>query len=432
MWKIGRYQAVEESLVSGLSNVFAVAELAKHRRRHIIEPLLNDILFGGDLGDIVLPGPADVRRGLKKYALQFDAAAFYDQFALSPGVSSFFSFRSRSSPTGFARYSRLPMGFRPSCFVAQESMLALADLAPEGVTALVYIDNVLFTADDEDLLLRAGALFRSRCLTCGVTLNDPHLPLESLVVPVQEFLGVEYDLESRTCRNTQKTVEKLHAARLALTNPLSLRSLAAVFGLLFWCQQVVPLRLAPFFAALAAFRHLPLEAQSPTRWNARAPLLSAEAHSQLLAWIDACIARPCRPLVEPDVPAPEFRVWVDASAFGWGALVERTSDSSVLRLGRPWSAEDRATYNVASSVVAEPLGFRRAVLAVCTENTRAIEVHTDHQPLMFAWRAGRGRVAAYNDCVAAVQSALPHLHVDVQYVRGVDNIHADDISRGRG
>ncbi|CUG86555.1 Hypothetical protein, putative [Bodo saltans] len=47
--------------------------------------------------------------------------------------------------------------------------------------------------------------------------------------------------------------------------------------------------------------------------------------------------------------------------------------------------EDRATYNVASSV------------GVCSGNTRSIEVHTDHQPLMFAWVAGRGRVAAYND-----------------------------------
>ena len=249
---------------------------------------------------------------------------------------------------------------------------------------------------------------------------------------MQEFLGVEYDLAARTCRCTEKTMEKLRAARLALTKPLSLRSLAAVFGLLFWCQQIVPLRLAPFFAALAAFRHLPLEAQSPARWNARAPLLSAEAFSQLRSWIDACLARPSRPLVEPVVPAPEYRIWVDASAFGWGALVERTADSSVLRVGRPWSEEDRATYNVASSVVAEPLGFRRAVLAVCSGNTRSIEVHTDHQPLMFAWVAGRGRVAAYNDCVAAVQSALPQLHVDVQFVRGVDNIYADDISRGRG
>ncbi len=426
MEKLRRYAVIEDCEIFGLANLFSVCEISKGRRRHIVEPLINDLLVGA-FDVFSLPGPDDVRAMMRRYGIQFDASSFYDQFELAPGVSRYFAFR----VSGGARcYSRLPMGFRPACSIAQATMEVLADVGVEGVTAIVYIDNVLFTGDIKEDVARAGEIFKERCRTAQVTLNAEG----DEIVDEFDFLGARYDLGARTARNTSKTQEKLAAALdvLAGPGPLSLRQLAAVFGLLFWCQQVSPLRLAPYFAALAAFRHLPLESRGPARWNAPAPQLSPEALEQLRAWLLAAHALPIRPLVDPVVPGPEFRVWVDASAYGWGALVERVSDGSVRRLGQQWSTTDVETYNVSSSVVAEPLGMRRALLAVCSADTRAVEVHTDHQPLMFAWRSGRGRVAAYNDCVVAVQSAFPQLHVDVQFVRGVDNIHADSLSRGNG
>jgi hypothetical protein len=91
---------------------------------------------------------------MKRYALQFDAASFYDQFALSPDVSEYFCFKSGGQSW---RYTALPMGFRPACSVAQAAMMTLADVNVPGVSTFVYIDNVLFTGDDVACVLAAGA-----------------------------------------------------------------------------------------------------------------------------------------------------------------------------------------------------------------------------------------------------------------------------------
>jgi len=429
MRAIQRYEAIERADVSGWANVFSVVELAKHRRRHILEPLLNDVLLAADFDPVLLPTFRTIRQGLGRHAVQFDAAAFYDQFPLSPEVSAFFSL---STSTGTWRFARLPMGFRPACSIAQEAMQVLAAVNVPGVTAFVYIDNVLFTGDNEEDVIRAGEIFKARCASANVTLNDPEINDPPHVF---DFLGVNYNLEDRTARNTEKTISKLQAAQDIITggSPFSLRQVAAIFGILFYAQSVVPLPLHQFFAAMQYFRKLPLWAsESPARWNQRAPTLPPTARQHLHSWLAAALARPSVPLVPQPRPGPELRIWTDASAYGWGALIERLHDGALQRIGRPWSAEDRAQYCVTSSVIAEPLALRRAVLAACTLETKAIEVRSDHLPLVWAWRKGSGRIAAYNDCLAHVARAFPNLHVDVQFVKGVDNIHADAISRGLG
>jgi hypothetical protein len=264
-----------------------------------------------------------------------------------------------------------------------------------------------------------------------VTLNESSPEPEE----VFEFLGVQYDLRpgARSARNTTKTRDKLSAALGIVTghSPTTLRQMAAIFGVLFWAQSISPLPLCHFFAAMQYFRALPLWATA-SHWNAPAPPLPPTARQHLRGWLVEAIRLPPVALIPPAPPGPDLRIWTDASAFGWGALVERLSDGAIMRIGRPWSPEDRALHNVASSVVAEPLALRRAVLAACTRSTRAVEVRTDHLPLVWAWRRGTGRVAAYNDCLVHVGHAFPNLHVDVQFVKGVDNVHADALSRGLG
>jgi hypothetical protein len=161
---------------------------------------------------------------MRRYAVQFDAASFYDQFALADGVSRFFCFR---LPGRAARYTRLPMGFRPACSIAQAAMEVLADVGVAGVTAVVYIDNVLFTGDDESAVRCAAEVFKARCRSAAVTLNEE----DGDVVPVFDFLGVEYDLSKQCMCNTAKTEAKLRAALAAMADPkpMTLRQLAAVF-----------------------------------------------------------------------------------------------------------------------------------------------------------------------------------------------------------
>jgi hypothetical protein len=128
-------------------------------------------------------GSSNKTQRVRRYALQFDAAAFNDQFALALDVSEYFCFRSGGKSW---RHTALPIGFRPACSVAQAAMMTLADVNVPGVSTFVYIDNVLFTGDDAACVLAAGAEFRRRCAAASVTVN------ESLPGPeeVFEFLGV--------------------------------------------------------------------------------------------------------------------------------------------------------------------------------------------------------------------------------------------------
>jgi hypothetical protein len=105
MRTLGRYAVIEDLHIQGLANVFTVVELQKGRRRHILEPLFNDLMRPDDFDSIALPTFSSIRCNLKKYAVQFDASAFYDQFRLAPGVSRFFAFRLLAS---FSKVFRKP------------------------------------------------------------------------------------------------------------------------------------------------------------------------------------------------------------------------------------------------------------------------------------------------------------------------------------
>lgn len=250
-------------------NAWARIEKEGARRRPLFEPLLNDQFVrdgsgNGDMDYLRQSTTAEIRSRVRqhRFALLFDFASWYDQLALSEAVRRYFGIRLPNGQT--AMLKSLPMGFRPSCNVAQSVTWVLVDFlqdkailqgaAREAVHIDTCIDNVRFTADCPHLLRRVGAEFVRRCRFVGAQLNgyDPALT----GVTAYEDLGAKYDHSAKTRALSDKTRRKLNIAAECLTAPsLTRRQLAAVFGICYFAADVVdPRTLAQHYPALHHYR----------------------------------------------------------------------------------------------------------------------------------------------------------------------------------
>lgn len=427
-----RYEEISDAEAAAFCRAFTVDETSKNRRRHILEPLINDLVCGS--GEIELPTKTTIRAGLKRYTILLDAASFYDQFKLDPKVRRFFCVNSRK---GYLQYTTLPMGFRKSCTIAHLTAQLLIDFAAPNVYKTAYIDNFLFSADKKEDVLSAVTTFRQRCAAIGVVLNEGDGDDRALIKQKFDFLGVAYDcsddcLENWSSSNTEKTLSKIDLVNSLLDDDkLSWRQQAACFGVLFFAESVAPLRgagLSSFFDALA---HLRQNIAKTTTWNARAAPFSHQAIGQLREWCRLALLNEAvffkRPSSGQINDANSTVLYVDASATGWGCIA-RTCTGIYSYAGK-WSVADHQDFNLLSSVTAEPLALRRAVFAVTStlRPTSNITAFVDHLGLFYAFQRGHSRVRAYNECVQIVKDmcASP---ISVFFVAGISN-EADALSR---
>jgi hypothetical protein len=437
--KLRKYEACERAELRAGSNIFAIPEWAKvpPRRRVIAEPLLNDRMLQSDFDKVQLPTRKWIRERMAtaKFFCQLDAAAYFDQFGLTPEVASFFGFR--TSDGRCWRQRTLPMGFRASCLVAQRVSEFLLDLQCNGVEVAAYIDNFLFFADDEQQMRRALAIFRSRCERAGVRINESTdtiyaaCPTEGCKTGAFDCLGERYDLTERTRTLTENTRKKVEAALEALTEQrtrlVPARRLAAVFGVAFYATQVLDIFLGPFFDAILFFRQLASGA-TLQGWNASAPRLTGIAAEQTRLWLLTALAFRPVPIVSTARP-PQLEITTDASRWGWGAVCRDLETGKIDVAALPWSASDRMRYDVGSSVTAEPLAVVRAACMFVRGDLTAVRVASDHSPLVFAGSAGYAKGRQYNDMLCRLHDLFGNTTFDFVFVPGRDN-KADELSRG--
>ncbi|CUE72298.1 TATE DNA transposon, putative, partial [Bodo saltans] len=138
--------------------VFSVTEREKKRRRHICEPLINDLFI--DTETICFQNAADRDNAIARFswAISLDFSSQYDQFGLHEAVRPNFGIK---LPGGSTTMAVLPMGFRPSAAVGQAATWAITDvkqLAQEALhlefhkdfIILTYIDNILILAHTKE------------------------------------------------------------------------------------------------------------------------------------------------------------------------------------------------------------------------------------------------------------------------------------------
>ena len=363
----------------------------------------------------------------KRYIAQFDASAFFDQFSVDKQVQKFFGFQAQGKT--FVQ-STLPMGFRPSVDIAQSTAEVVLSFPHVGdCMSLAYVDNFVFGADNIESLRATCLRFLERCDSVGLCLNDR----EITIMDSFDCLGEKYCSVDQTRTLTDSTRSKLAAAHDLLKrwqqHNISCRQAAAIFGILYYASNVVDVTLESYFFALRFFRNLSAHVAS---WSAPAPPLTAVVTTELLSWLSKVLHAPPVPIVRPTPGPPSITIYVDASAWGWGATTTRP-DGSTRCFSVPWTPSDRARYNVESSVCAEPLALERVLLAVSSSLAprESIAVFTDHAPLVFAANSRHAKTWTYNEacrCIERVRQTF-NCDISVTFVAGKSN-PADWYSRG--
>lgn len=397
---------------------FFVVEWAKRRRRPIFWPDINEAILKAMLGVNRIPLRGAVRKnGLQgRWSVQFDFKAWYDQLPLAEKIQMYFAFDGKHCLT------TLPMGFRPACEVAQAISLALVDFEmPEGVTVDVYIDNVRFIGD-EDGVVKAGRLFVERCRQVGAKLDRE----EPVPRQLDTFLGEQFDYVSKQRRLGEKTVEKVKYTRENLISEVSTyRQIAAIFGLLFFCAEVLALPMCFLYDVMKWFRQKMSEAAD--NWNT-ATSIPQSIQEEIKHWLSLVEKNPWTPMFdeEEDTDA-DLTLTVDACETGWGCM--STSADSTQYYGNSWSEADHKNSFLFSSVVSEPLGTWRAICRFVSTSTRKVVIHTDHQPQVWAMRRGAAKAETYNELLVKLKTYYPNTRFEFRFISGKENKIADALSR---
>lgn len=428
---------------------FPVIEKEDTRLRGIQAPDLNDVNVAPSVAfppkwvvdrHSVPPTRASARKSWAKRrqedwtTVQFDLAAWFDQFGLGDELRPYFCFLVAGKEVAL---HRLPMGLRHAVFVAQSALWQLLNF-PRSAAVDTTIDNVRFTGTKSAVMKDAVAFLR-RCAVVGATLNVVGCPsvdatpkelaklVEAQLEPlVGDFLGTTYLYGTSEKKNQEKTVRKLSFLRDAVGTggPLSRRQVATVFGVLFYAASVVRAPLAPYYDALRYLRKV--SATGGDDWDCLAGDMPPLAREQLLAWLGFLVAnKPVPILVEEE--EPRFVVITDASGEGWGAISVDTATGSLMEFSFPWTGLD--VPRAQSSVWAEPEAIFLAVCRISTPGD-AVLVLTDHQPAEFADASGYAKSWSLNQLVLRMQR-LPGVRVTIRHIPGKGN-PADGLSRTIG
>ena len=403
----------------GFVHLFYVIELMKLRRRGICEPWINAIISHAMLQGIKLPTRAEIRKFLFGHnsATTLDAAAFYDQFQLSESVRAFFVFEYNGKQYAL---NVLPMGFRPAADIAHLTAQALLDITQQQYSR-AYIDNFIFTGPNQAQDVQR---FLSACKDVNLILNelDDYTWHEKLSSVKFDFIGESYDLSgSGTKKSTDKTLAKLKLAAQAVhRTDLTAKEVAAIFGIAIYASSTCDVSLAEVFTPMRYLSHLGL---TTVDWSAPALPIDLNTRKNLAEWLNILINTTPRPIYSPTPTSHDVEIQVDASCYGWGAVVI-TADS-VKYHSRKWPSN----FDASQSVTSEPMGAWLSVCAAVNKSTKKVLLRTDHAGLVFAIKNGHSMVQSYNDFIVNTRNVFPTCTIVAEHIAGVDNWMADGLSR---
>eukprot|EP00388_Colpodella_angusta_P004118 GDKJ01013894.1.p1 GENE.GDKJ01013894.1~~GDKJ01013894.1.p1 ORF type:complete len:338 (-),score=9.34 GDKJ01013894.1:56-1069(-) len=251
--------AVHTSTVKGSVYGFKVSEFQKKRSRAVWNCYIK-VFFQDRLPHYHTNTPSSIFKRLHIVAnendtifVQFDFAAYYDQFQLHQDVRDYFCFQGRNGE--IFSLTRLPMGFSLACAIAQATTWQFLNFQKQS-EIITCIDNVAFTGSihkvHHDIVQ-----FLQRVNHCDATLNELTSNQIQLFLNSSEqqqrqqllswhkadftFLGVRYDWTKKTRALSEKTLEKLQATQncfQALGTTIKPRQLAAIIGILRYASMI--------------------------------------------------------------------------------------------------------------------------------------------------------------------------------------------------
>ena len=402
-------------------NAFAVEEEKEDgpRRRPIFEPLINDILkmSNDELLDVstVYTSKDELRRAVfaSPCAAQFDFAAWFDQIPLDPAIRDLFGV---VTPNGSMQLTVTPMGYRPSCQIAQAASNSISDV-PTRVFHGGCVDNIIFMGSGAEVT-DASKHFLRRSAAVGAQVKDATIALAT----AYDFLGEHYDHSAKTRRLTEKTSSKAAYAGSVLRtgDSFTTKQLLAIFGLLLYAAGTLRITIARFHWAMRFLSFVAATEQGETH------IPDDGVRAEMILWCDIAAKNEPVPVWTEDVE-PDITIYTDASATGWGAI-SISKGGTILQLSQPWT-EDDWRWNLFSSVAAEPLAMRKAIAAMVPCTAKKVVIYTDHLPLHYAMKKTFGRAYSYS-LVAQLVGSYRDCVFDVRFIPGTQN-PADVLSRAQ-
>lgn len=450
----GKLEGAAKNPVWGVFG-FKVAEPAKGRCRAIFDCDLN-LVFKTTLA-YCLKNKDQIRScchngGDDEFVfLQFDFKSFYDQFVLWLRVRRFFGLLGHDEMVYWLRL--LPMGFRLAVAAAQATMWMFLNFPKsEKVNVATCIDNVCFSGK-RSLVHPVVNTFLERVFSCGFTLNGWDgskyllLNLSERMSKLREteerefdFLGETYSLSRGVRAMTTKTVDKLVMVWQAIGKlgfQVTNRQFFCLIGLLVYATGVLSIPTYKYFNVFRKVRLLSAKLnENESLWDSPLSMsLSKGEVVDLTGWVKAALRNePVPTLSGRKEPPPldqidAMYIVVDASEWGWGALLFNNKRVCVGTGCGKWGKGD-----FSSSVKAEPLGVRQAVLHF-RHSIRSCKVAilTDHESLVWASRSMFTHSFFYNSCFVFLQGMKKELNSNFffYFLAGVRNT-ADSLSRGTG
>ena len=364
-----------------------------------------------------------------------DQSSFFSQFGMSEDVQMHLCFMYEGE---WYAWTRLPMGTRPACHVAQTTLDILAAESRKMVTVRTYIDNTKFSGNERVVLHEAVLTFILRCHKAKSKINgipyteDGELPptpilnewISQAIGSKGEFLGVELDHENKTVALSKKSVGKATKVRDAcLNSKYTARQFSAALSLLMYTHQVLGYHIAEFDVALQFWRNVHVEMQNEDRWDHLIEI-PMECRRQLHKWANLAIQNKPRP-VPREKEAPSAYLITDASAKGWSGILVIPASGEIKHASGRWPSL------VKSSSKAEPVAVFMAMMALVPQGyTGTVRLCSDNSGTVHSFIKGFATSKTLNDVVAAVQKYAPQVNMEAMHIAGILN-PADDESRGR-
>lgn len=472
--EMGKFEPCDPDVIKGPTlpidvhgvNVFTTPEL-KGRRRLITEPHLNGAIAKHEVPRVQYNTRLARRQSLRyaKYMLQIDFEAYYDSIPIPENIRNNFVFRTKSWK--YYRLRTLPTGARWSVAVGQAITNVIIDI-DTPIIIETLIDNIMLAAKEgqEKEFIHGVRTILTRIKTVNLMTSPDResilsMPDDEILKLAQDkniFLGEEYrewNGKERLVRNSSKTIAKL---QLALEiNLHTHRTFASTVSLILFALHTTQINPAKAFRLLQAYRGVYQMATTALDWDTPLPYLHSKVKENLDEigeelcknewWTIAEIRRPTYNDLEYDIIC-----YTDASAAGWGAIVQCVKEKKVKTyqqkwipnihladIGAPGSTLDH--FNAKHSAHAEPRAVHTLLKQLVKEgicDNAKIAIVTDHFPIAHAQKrlngyGGIGRGYALNTLFEYTYDLLYKRNIQVVYFYLTGRLNpADELSRHFG
>ena len=445
--KVGKLQPCRMEDVSAWCNYYSRPEWEKipPRRRGLLEPMINDIIRAVEtVASAELPysvkytSKKEIRENVasSEWGATADMSAWFDQLGIH-GIEDLFGVLDEDGNPYLLMVTG--MGFMPICRVAQATLSALCP-HPARCPVAKFVDNVAFfgsyEATSTDMLT-----FKKRAADCGAIINDENNSPRKKY----EFLGESYDHELKTRCLTQKTTEKVERCwqLTKQSGKMTCRRALAIIGTLQYAAEILNVDIAQYPQMIATHTSISCEAAKLNSWDHK---VHVSDKAMLEIHRVAAICKKNEPVAvmagylreHGDI---ETTLWVDASMWGWGAVI-MSKGYPVKFISQQWSEADHEEAmqqggTLSSSVTAEPMAIRRALCSTTIAPGSTIELFSDHSGFVSAAVPRNGKRRNYGFCTSydaalTLLADLEHAGVSVRvsFVAGAAN-PADALSRGK-